>query len=383
MKQKGFAKKTDVDRNVKRADRVRQAAVPAEALDGTFPSLNLPIRPPYPPMEAKAVEEIPSGEGWQYEPKWDGFRCLVFRDGGSVALQSKAGQPLGRYFPEMVEAFSKLPAKTFVLDGEIVILRDGHLSFDDLLMRIHPAESRIRKLAQETPATFFAFDLLVDEKGKDATGMPLDVRRPRLELFFEKVPEKGAIRISPKATDARAAKEWMKELGTIGLDGVIAKRLDVPYASGERTGMVKIKLLRTADCVVGGFRWASKGGKVGSLLLGLYADDGLLNHVGFTSSFSAEERQELERILKPYMGGKGFSGSAPGGPSRWSTERSGQWEPLEPKLVAEIRYDHFSGGRFRHGTKFLRWRPEKKPKACTFEQVERKAGKGKSDLLAA
>lgn len=352
-------------------------------LEGEFPTLKLPIHPPYPPMEAKSIEDIPTGEGWQYEPKWDGFRCLAFKDGDTVVLQSKAGQPLGRYFPEMVEAFNKLSARRFVLDGEIVILRDGHLSFDDLLMRIHPAESRIRKLSHETPATFFAFDLLVDEKGKDITSMPLDVRRPRLEDFFERVPEKGQIRISPKTLDHRAAEEWMGELGTVGLDGVVAKRLDVPYASGERTAMVKIKLLRTADCVVGGFRWAAKGGKVGSLLLGLYDDQGKLNHVGFTSSFSAEERGELENILKPYMGGEGFTGNAPGGPSRWSTERSGEWVALEPKLVCEVRYDHFSGGRFRHGTKFLRWRPEKKPKACTYEQVERKAGKGKSDLLAA
>jgi ATP-dependent DNA ligase len=176
----------------------------------------------------------------------------------------------------------------------------------------------------------------------------------------------------------------MEQLGSIGLDGVIAKRLDVPYASGDRTAMQKIKLIRTADCVVGGFRWASKGGKVGSLLLGLYDAEGKLNHVGFTSSFSAEERGELEKVLKPYTGGEGFSGAAPGGPSRWSTERTGQWEALDPKLVCEVRYDHFSGGRFRHGTKFLRWRPEKKPKGCTYEQLETKTkGKGLEGLLAA
>jgi ATP-dependent DNA ligase len=176
----------------------------------------------------------------------------------------------------------------------------------------------------------------------------------------------------------------MQQLGSIGLDGVIAKRLDVPYASGERSAMQKIKAIRTADCVVGGFRWASKGGKVGSLLLGLYDDKSLLNHIGFTSSFSADERDELKKVLKPYMNGIGFSGAAPGGPSRWSTERSGQWEPLDPKLVCEVRYDHFSGGRFRHGTKFLRWRPEKRPKDCTYDQVTRKKkGKGLESLLAA
>jgi ATP-dependent DNA ligase len=356
---------------------VTEGAIPAESLAGAYPELNLPIRPPYPPTEAKLVDEIPRGEGWQYEPKWDGFRCLVFCDGKEIALQSKAGQPLGRYFPEVVRAVSALPQKQFVLDGEIVILRDGHIEFDDLLMRIHPAASRIKKLSEETPATLFVFDLLVDEKRKELTRMPLDIRRLRLEEFFERVPEDSLLRLSPKAEDARAAERWMQQLGSIGLDGVIAKRLDVPYASGNRSAMQKIKAIRTADCVVGGFRWASKGGKVGSLLLGLYDNKGLLNHIGFTSSFSAEERDELKKILKPYMNGKGFSGAAPGGPSRWSTERSGQWEALDPKLVCEVRYDHFSGGRFRHGTKFLRWRPEKRPRDCTYEQVmQKRKGRG-------
>lgn len=371
-------------RTANNRDRVTEAAVPAESLAGSYPELNLPIQPPYPPMEAKSVDDIPRGEGWQYEPKWDGFRCVVFRDGVHVALQSKAGQPLGRYFPEIVQAVAALPQKRFVVDGEIVILRSGHIEFDDLLMRIHPAASRIKKLSEETPATLFVFDLLVDEKKKNLTPMPLDVRRPRLEEFFEKVPEQSLLRLSPKAEDIRAAERWMEQLGSIGLDGVIAKRLDVPYASGERSAMQKIKAIRTADCVVGGFRWASKGGKVGSLLLGLYDDKGLLNHIGFTSSFSAEERDELKRVLKPYMNGAGFSGVAPGGPSRWSTDRSGQWEPLDPKLVCEVRYDHFSGGRFRHGTKFLRWRPEKRPEDCTYEQVMRKRkGRGLENLLAA
>jgi ATP-dependent DNA ligase len=364
--------------------RVTEGAVSADALAGGYPELNLPIRPPYAPMEAKLVDEVPRGEGWQYEPKWDGFRCLVFRDGGEIALQSKSGQPLGRYFPEIVRAVEQLPQKQFVFDSEIVILRDGHIEFDELLMRIHPAASRIKKLSQESPGTLFVFDLLVDEKRRDLTAMPLDVRRPRLEEFFEKVPEGSLLRLSPKGEDVRAAERWMEQLGSIGLDGVIAKRLDVPYASGERSGMQKIKLIRTADCVVGGFRWASSGGKVGSLLLGLYDDNELLNHVGFTSSFSAEERNELKKVLKPYMDGAGFSGAAPGGPSRWSTERSGQWESLEPKLVCEVRYDHFSGGRFRHGTKFLRWRPEKRPKDCTYEQLmPKRKGRGLEGLLAA
>ncbi|MGE5111469.1 MAG: ATP-dependent DNA ligase [Acidobacteriaceae bacterium] len=365
-------------------DRIAEGAVTAESLAGSYPDLNLPLRPPYPPMEARLVDAIPRGKGWQYEPKWDGFRCLIFRDGEKVALQSKAGQPLGRYFPEIVRAVATLPQRRFVLDGEIVILRDGHIEFDELLMRIHPAESRIKKLSLETPGTLFIFDLLVDEERNDLTAMPLDVRRPRLEQFFEQVPEDSLLRLSPKAEDIRSAERWMEQLGSIGLDGVIAKRLDVPYASGERTAMQKIKLIRTADCVVGGFRWASKGGKVGSLLLGLYDEKGLLNHIGFTSSFTADERDELKRILKPYMNGSGFSGAAPGGPSRWSTERSGQWEPLDPKLVCEVRYDHFSGGRFRHGTKFLRWRPEKRPRDCTYDQVTRsRKGKGLEKLLAA
>ncbi len=371
-------------RSSTRKPNVSDGALPAESLGAEFPKLDLPIQPPYPPMEAKHVEEIPRGEGWQYEPKWDGFRCLVFKDAADVVLQSKAGQPLGRYFPEVVEAVRQLPAEHFVLDGEIVILDKGHIEFDELLMRIHPAASRIKKLSQETPATLFVFDLLVDDKKKELTQMPLDARRPRLEEFFEKVPENSLLRLSPKAEDVRAAQRWMERLGSIGLDGVMAKRLDVSYASGERSAMQKIKLIRTADCVVGGFRWASKGGKVGSLLLGLYDDEGKLNHVGFSSSFNAAERTELEKVLKPYMNGEGFSGAAPGGPSRWSTERSGQWEALDPKLVCEVRYDHFSGGRFRHGTKFLRWRPEKKPKSCTYEQVNTKRkGKGMEGLLAA
>jgi ATP-dependent DNA ligase len=327
-------------------------------------------------MEAKSVREIPAGDGWSYEPKWDGFRGLVFRSGETVALQSKAGQPLGRYFPELVQAFQKLPARHFVLDGEIVIVREGHLSFDDLLLRIHPAASRIRKLSLETPASFLAFDLLVEEigggkveGGTSLVGLPFSERRRRLQSFVRRIPEGAPIHLSPASTDRGAAERWMTELAGSGFDGVVAKRMDASYESGERA-MEKIKRLRTADCVVGGFRWANRGGEVGSLLLGFYGEDGLLHHVGFTSSFAIEQRKELKKILKPHMGGSGFTGHAPGGPSRWSTERSGEWERLEPKLVCEVQYDYFSGGRFRHGTKFLRWRPEKAPGQCTLEQVE-------------
>src|SRR5438309_5520259 len=363
--------KTRTIRPVKKKNtaKVKAGAIPAEELVQPFPAIELPIQPPYPPAEAKSVNEIPRGPGWLYEPKWDGFRCLAFRNGKEVLLQSKAGQPLGRYFPELVAALSELPERRFVLDGEIVIFSEGHLSFDDLLLRIHPAESRIRKLSAESPASFMCFDLLVDSKGQVLTDLPLKQRREKLVQLFRHFPAKGTVRLSPASTDPKQAEQWMRELATLGLDGIVAKRLDEPYRSGERTGMVKIKRIRTADCVVGGFRYAEKGGGIGSLLLGLYNEQGQLDHVGFTSSFNAAQRRELKKIVKPLIGPPGFTGRAPGGPSRWSTRRSAEWQPLKPKLVCEIRYDHFSGGRFRHGTKFLRWRPEKKPRQCTFEQV--------------
>ena len=360
---------------------VEVGAVAAEELGQTFPDIDLPIRPPYPPMEAKSVDTIPSGKNWQYEPKFDGFRCLAFRNGKEVLLQSKAGQPLGRYFPELVDALAVLESRQFVLDGAIVIGRGGHYSFEDLLMRIHPAASRIKKLSVETPATFLVFDLLVDEQGKSLVELPLSERRQRLERFFA-MNGSAAMLLGPATLSHEVAEKWMKTLSPAGFDGVMAKELDRAYASGERTAMRKVKRIRTADCVVGGFRYASKGGEIGSLLLGLYNDDGELDHVGFTSSFNAERRAELKKVLKPYMGGEGFTGKAPGGKSRWSTERSGEWERLDPKLVCEVQYDHFSGGRFRHGTKFLRWRPDKKVKSCTFEQVT--SGQGTvEDLFAA
>lgn len=362
---------------------VADGALPADELKQEFPPIVLPIQPPFPPMEAKPVTELPEGENWTYEPKWDGFRCLAFRKRDEVLLQSKAGQPLGRYFPEMVEAISKLSAKQFVLDGEIVILQHGRLSFDDLLLRIHPAESRIRKLSQATPASYLVFDLLVDDSGRSLVELPLSERRKRLEQLFGKFGKQDQVRLSPSVPDFGTARRWLTELSASGFDGVVAKELDCAYASGERTAMRKIKRIRTADCVVGGFRYASKGGEVGSLLLGLYDQDGLLNHVGFSSSFAVPERKKLKAILKPYMNGSGFTGHAPGGPSRWSTERSGEWEPLDPKLVCEIRYDHFSGGRFRHGTKFLRWRPDKAPRSCSYEQLENQGGAADLDKILA
>ena len=358
---------------------VSSGALPADALATAFPTLHLPIEPPYPPAEARPVKEIPAAQGWLYEPKWDGFRCLAFRNGGEVVLQSKAGQPLGRYFPEMVAALLELPARKFVLDGEIIIRSDGHLDFDALLQRIHPAASRIKKLSQETPATYLIFDLLVDEKGHSFTAQPLSRRRMVLQEFAHKLKDNKRVVLSPATTDISQARRWMHEGGASGLDGVVAKRLDCEYTSGERTGMVKVKRIRTADCVVGGFRWAQKGGEVGSLLLGLFNDQGQLDHVGFSSSFTKENRKKLKPILKPLAGGEGFTGKAPGGPSRWAREdRNTEWFPLQHRLVCEVQYDHFSGGRFRHGTKFLRWRPDKKPAECTMDQIL--PAKNKSNL---
>ncbi|HEY0674243.1 MAG TPA: ATP-dependent DNA ligase [Longimicrobiales bacterium] len=334
--------------------------------------MNLPLKPPLLPMEAHQVDELPVGAEWQYEPKWDGFRCIVFRDGDDIQLQSKSAKPLARYFPDVVESIRQIGAKRFVLDGEIVIPAGDVLSFDDLLQRIHPAASRVRKLAAERPALFVGFDLLLTERGKVLTGHRLVERRERLESFAARFfEENSGVRLSPRTSDIDLARKWLTSVKG-GLDGVIAKNTELPYASGERTGMVKIKALRTADCVVGGFRYASKGKTVGSLLLGLYDADGLLHHVGFTSSFSHDQKQALTDMIEALGRGSGFSGRAPGGPSRWSTERSSQWEPLPPRLVVEVQYDHFSEGRFRHGTRFLRWRPDKEPSACTFEQVEKK-----------
>lgn len=295
---------------MRRKAPVEPGAVTAEEIKAEFPAIDLPIQPPFPPMEAKPVLGIPSGEGWQYEPKWDGFRCLTFRKGNEVLLQSKAGQPLGRYFPELIEELRRLPQKKFVLDGEIVIFRGKRLSFDDLLMRIHPAESRIQKLSKETPASLLIFDLLVDERGKSLIELPLLERRAKVEQFFGKRPKANGVQLSPATTELSEARHWMKNLAGVGFDGVIAKRLEAPYASGERTAMVKIKNLRTADCVVGGFRYASKGGGVGSLLLGLYDEDGKLNHVGFTSSFTPEMKRDLKKIVEPLRGGSGFTGNA-------------------------------------------------------------------------
>jgi ATP-dependent DNA ligase len=332
--------------------------------------MTLPLRSPFPPMEALSVDEIPVGDEWQYEPKWDGFRCLVFRDGNKVELQSKSGQPLTRYYPELVEAAFKLEANKFVIDGEIVVPQDGAFSFDALLQRIHPAQSRVQKLAKETPALLIVFDLLVDDAGKTLIALPLAKRRDALSGFAEKYFE-GAIRLSPATTKLSDAKGWLKRVGST-LDGIIAKRRDFEYRSGDRTGMQKIKNYRSADCVVGGFRYNEGKPVAGSLLLGLHDDKGLLHHVGFTSTIKREDKPALTAKLEKLIAPPGFTGNAPGGPSRWSTKRSGEWQPLKPKLVVEVCYDHFTGDRFRHGTKLLRWRPDKAPEQCTLDQVRQK-----------
>ena len=331
------------------------------------------LRKPLLPMEAATVDEIPTGPQWQYEPKWDGFRCVAFRRGKKVELQSKSGKPLTRYFPEVAADLARLKSTEFVLDGEIVISIGRRLSFNDLLMRIHPAASRIKKLSEETPATYIVFDLL-EENGNALVDQMLVERRPRLEAFAKKeFCRAGRVVLSPGTRDLKVARRWLASAGK-ALDGIIAKRLDVEYRSDDRTGMQKIKRQRTADCVVGGFRYASKGRVLGSLLLGLYDEDGKLNHVGFTSSIARSEKAALTRKLEQLIAPPGFTGNAPGQPSRWSTERSAKWEPLRPKLVVEVQYDHFTGGRFRHGTRFLRWRPDKAPRQC-YRRASRQHGR--------
>ena len=323
-------------------------------------------------MEAASVDTIPEGDEWQYEPKWDGFRCLAYRHTGDVELRSKAGQPLARYFPELVAALVAVKAREFVLDGEIVVPAGTGLSFDNLLQRIHPAESRIQKLAASTPAWLIVFDLLANAEGDSLIERPLSERREALEKFARSYfPRGGQLRLSPATTNLSVAKSWFGSVGT-SLDGLIAKRRDVAYASGERTGMVKIKPHRSADCVVGGFRYAEKARVVGSLLLGLYDEQGLLHHVGFCSGLKSAEKPALTKKLEALVGGSGFTGRAPGGPSRWSTKRSSEWQPLEPKLVVEVSFDHVTSDRFRHGTSLLRWRPDKAPRQCTLEQLHQK-----------
>ncbi|MBF0665952.1 MAG: ATP-dependent DNA ligase [Brevundimonas sp.] len=317
------------------------------------------------PMEAKSQVELPVGDGWWYEPKWDGFRCLAFKAKGRVELLAKSGKSLARFFPEVVERLERIEAEAFGLDGELLAQDGDRYAFEVLQQRLHPAESRIRKLAAETPATFALFDMLVDADGTDLRKHPHRERHERLQAFVERFGG-PRLTLSPGTEDAALAQSW---LDGGKLEGVVAKSRDGPYLEGERA-MVKVKRLRSADCVVGGFRYASTGGRVGSLLLGLYDDAGLLNHVGFTSAFAGIDKGDLTRQLEGLRGGPGFTGRAPGGPSRWSTERSGEWEPLRHELVVEVGFDHVSDGRFRHGTKLLRFRPDKAPEQCRMEQLE-------------
>jgi len=321
-----------------------------------------------PPMEARSAEELPVDGGWQYEPKWDGFRCLAFKAGDAVDLRAKSGKPLGRYFPEVVALLAGLSAGRFVIDGELVVEISGRLSFDALQMRLHPAESRVRKLSAATPARFVLFDMLAATNGRILTRASLTRRRTLLEAFGKKFGQPGELVVSPYTRDVTDARSWLSDFGQGETDGVVAKRLDGAYLAGERA-MVKVKRLRTADCVVGGFRYETGGRGVGSLLLGLYDADGKLDHVGFTSTISDEERPGLTRRLEALRQPPGFTGRAPGGPSRWSTERSGEWVPLRPELVVEVRFDHVTGERFRHGTRLMRWRPDKAPRQCSLEQI--------------
>jgi ATP-dependent DNA ligase len=333
--------------------------------------MRLPLPTDFAPMEARSAATLPTGAAWQYEPKWDGFRCLAFRDHDEIDLRSRNSRALTRYFPEIARALHRANAQRFVLDGEIVIPVPGGLSFDHLLERIHPAPSRAQTLARETPAAYIVFDLMVDEDGRDLTTLALAQRRARLAAFFEQhFSSNGFVQLSPCTTDRSVAAVWLD--GHAGTDGVIAKRRNRPYASGDRSGMRKIKRMRTAECVVGGFRYAAKGKQIGSLLLGLYDDDGLLHHCGFTSSFTAAEREALAEKIAPHVRRGGFTGRTPEASSRWIGERSAEWVPLRPVLVCEVRYDHFSDNRFRHGTKLIRWRPDKAPDACTFDQVKSK-----------
>jgi ATP-dependent DNA ligase len=317
------------------------------------------------PMEALSRPALPEGEGWRFEPKWDGFRCLAFRDGDEVLLKAKSGKPLTRFFPEVAARLRALPARRFVLDGELLIAEGDGFSFDALQLRLHPAESRINRLAAETPALYALFDMLETPEGKDLRGEPLRVRRAALEAFAERFGG-PMLTLTPGTEDRGQAQGWLDH-GT--LEGVVAKRLDGPYLEGERA-MVKVKRMRTADCVVGGFRYGEGSDLVGSMLLGLYDDRGLLNHVGFTSAIAAADKSALTQRLEALRGGTGFTGRAPGGPSRWSTERSGEWESLRPELVVEVGFDHVSGDRFRHGARFVRFRPDKAPGQCRMEQLQ-------------
>jgi ATP-dependent DNA ligase len=347
--------------------------------------MRLPFDPPLSPMLSSAADALPEGDGWQFEPKWDGFRTVVFRDGDEILLQSRDEKPMNRYFPELVAQLAgELPARC-VLDGEIVIVGSGGLDFEALLLRIHPAASRVKLLAGQIPASFVAWDLLAlgDEDLREA---PLGARRERLESVLSRA--KPPVHLSPATRDRALAEDWFRRFEGAGLDGVMAKRLDEPYRPAERT-MVKVKHRRTADCVVAGFRWHKNGAgtMVGSLLLGLYDDEGTLHHVGVTAAFTSAMRRQLVEELAPLrqnaLQGHPWRGWAqaqeeanakgqrmPGASSRWNRGKDLSWEPLKPERVCEVAYDHMQGDRFRHAAHFVRWRPDKRPEDCKYEQLE-------------
>ena len=324
---------------------------------------------PLEPMEAMLVEQLPTGEEWQFEPKWDGFRCIAVRSGDRVDLWSKSGKPLGRYFPEIVAMLARLDERDFIIDGELLIEVDGETAFDALQARLHPAQSRIERLSSETPVRLIAFDCLA-RGGKPLDARPLAERRAELEALLAGERE-ASLMLSPVSVDHDEAAGWLERSGS-ALDGVIAKRIDQPYSPGERA-MLKVKVRRTADCVVGGYRRERDGTGVASLLLGLYDAAGMLNHVGFTSSIAATERAAWSVELAAIAGSPGFTGKAPGGPSRW-TSRSAEWQPVSPEIVVEILYDQVTGDRFRHGTRLIRRRPDKAPRQCTMDQLRHPLG---------
>jgi ATP-dependent DNA ligase len=321
-------------------------------------------------MEARPVEALPTGDDWQYEPKWDGFRALVFRDGEDVTIQSKSGQPIERFFPEVAERVRSLHPRRFVIDAELVIPVNGRLSFDALLRRLQPSATQVSRLAESAPARLMVFDLLLADRGAPLVDAPLEKRRRRLEAFASRNLHDGGVQLSPASLDVSEAREWLAQAGT-NYDGVVAKRRSQAYTPGGRSAMVKVKNVRGADCIVAGFRYSSRGPTLGSLLLGLYDEDGLLHHVGFCAGFSAAERAAVLARVEPLVRPPGFTGRSPGDPGRWSSARGAEWQPLATRLVAEVVYDHFTADRFRHPTRLLRWRPDKDPRACTFDQVRR------------
>jgi len=339
--------------------------------------VSLPLKPPLEPMLAKGQASIPALGPWLYEPKWDGFRALIYRDGDSVHISSRNALPLERYFPELLDPLREALPEQAVVDGEIVIATPRGLNFDALQMRLHPAASRVRKLAAESPSSVVLFDILA-LGADDVRSAPLQERR---RLLVESVRVNKTVGITPQTEDPEEATTWFTRYEGAGLDGVVAKSPVGPYKHGER-GWVKVKHLRTVDAVVGGFREGKNGG-IGSLLLGLFDSDGVLHHVGHTSSFNAAERREILQRLQPLIGGDSFGhGRTPGAPSRWHSSADASWTSVQPSLVCEVSFDHLQGERFRHAARFLRWRLDKEPRDCTFDQLEPPEAFALEDILA-